>query len=213
MTRTSRRARWWLAASIAVAASVTARLPAQAGTPAAPAAATTCVACHGAQGAGSASGVPRLAGQNAQYLEHALSTFKAGTRTSSIMQAVASGLSDAEMHDLAIWFAGLHSARAPAAAPPAGPVRTGKELAEVGAVSDPMPPCFSCHGIGGRGDSPRFPNLAGQPAAYVISRLHEFQARARAKTPDPLTMTDVAAHLNEVQVTQVAAYLATLPPP
>ena len=80
-------------------------------------------------------------------------------------------------------------------------------------MSDPTPPCISCHGTDGRSDKPRFPSLAGQPAAFVINRLHEFQARAKAKAPDPLTMTDVAAHLSEVQVRQVAAYLSTLPPP
>jgi cytochrome c553 len=42
--------------------------------------------------------------------------------------------------------------------------------------------------------------------------LHEFQARARAKAPDPATMTAVAARLNEAQITQLAAYLSTLQP-
>jgi cytochrome c553 len=190
-----------------------AQLPAHAGTPDAPTGATTCVACHGPQGEGSATGAPRLAGQNAQYLEHALSTFKAGTRTSPIMQPVASGLSDAEAHELASYFAGLHGPRvASAAPPPAGLVQAGKELAQVGAMRDPTPPCFSCHGTEGHSDKARYPSLAGQPAAYVVSRLHDFQARARAKPPDPLTMTAVAARLDEVQIRQVAAYLSTLPP-
>jgi cytochrome c553 len=33
------------------------------------------VACHGMHGEGAAGGVPRLAGQNAQYMSHALSMF------------------------------------------------------------------------------------------------------------------------------------------
>jgi cytochrome c553 len=92
-------------------------------------------------------------------------------------------------------------------------VRAGAELANVGAPSDPTPACFSCHGPAGRSDSPRFPNLAGQPADYVVDRLHAFQARARAATPEPATMTAVASHLSEAQVRQVASYLSTLPPP
>ena len=55
-------------------------------TPNAATSSATCAACHGAQGEGSATGAPRLAGQNAQYLERALTMLKEGTRTSSIMQ-------------------------------------------------------------------------------------------------------------------------------
>jgi cytochrome c553 len=140
--------------------------------------------------------------------------FKAGTRSSAVMQPVASRLGDADMHELATYFAGLHGAHPPAAtAPSADLVRAGEQLARVGAMSDPTPPCFSCHAIGGHGNNPRFPGIAGQPAAFVINRLHEFQARARAKPPEPATMTAVAARLDEAQVRQVAAYLSTLPPP
>ena len=90
-------------------------------------------------------------------------------------------------------------------------VRAGKELAQVGAMTDPTPPCVSCHGLDGHGVGARFPNIAGQPAAILIERLHEFQARAKAKAPDYGTMTEVATHLNETQIAQVAAYLSTLP--
>jgi cytochrome c553 len=211
MITTSRHARW-LAASIAVAACMTAQSPARAGTASAPPGSAACVACHGTQGEGSATGAPRLAGQNAQFLERALTMFKAGTHTSPIMQSVASGLSDVEIHELATYFAGLHGTRVPAPQPPADLVLAGKELAQVGAMNDPTPPCVSCHRTDGHSDTARFPSLAGQPAAFVINRLHEFQARARANAPDPLTMTDVAAHLDEVQIRQVAAYLSTLPP-
>jgi cytochrome c553 len=212
MSRTFRPV--WQATGIALVACAAAQGPARAATPMPPAAVATCVACHGAQGEGSAAGVPRLAGQNAQYLEHALSTFKAGTRGSPVMQPIASRLADADMHELASYFAGLRGARPPAAAaPPADLLRAGERLARVGALSDPTPPCFSCHALDGRGDNPRFPSIAGQPAAFVIDRLHAFQARARARPPEPATMTAVAARLDEAQVRQVAAYLSTLPPP
>jgi cytochrome c553 len=113
----------------------------------------------------------------------------------------------------AAWPAHAATTAATAAAPPAASlVLAGEELALVGAMSDPTPPCLSCHGAGGRAGNARFPSLDGQPAAYLIQRLHEFQARARVKTPDPLTMTDVAAHLNEAQIEQAAAYFSTLPP-
>ena len=59
---------------------------------------TTCVACHGALGAGTVSGGPRLAGNDPDYLAHALAMFKAGTRASDAMQAVARNLSDSDIH-------------------------------------------------------------------------------------------------------------------
>ena len=85
--------------------------------------------------------------------------------------------------------------------------------AQVGAMTDPTPPCVSCHGVDARGVGARFPGVAGQPAAFLVNRLHEFQARAKVKAPDFGTMTEVATHLNETQIGQVAAYLSSLPPP
>jgi len=194
---------------------VTAQSPARAGTSAVPERSAACVACHGAQGEGSAAaGAPRVAGQNAQYLERTLTMLKAGTRTSPVMQPIARGLSDAEIHELTSYFAGLQGVRPPAAAAsPTDLVQAGKELVQVGAAADPTPPCVSCHGIDGHGVGARFPSIAGQPAAFLVNRLHEFQARAKAKAPDFGTMTEVATHLNEKQIGQVAAYLSTLPPP
>jgi len=213
MTRTSRHAKH-LGVSIAVALFATAQSPARAGPPAVPEGAAVCVACHGAQGEGSeAAAAPRLAGQNAEYLEHTLTMLKAGTRLSPVMQPIARGLSDAQIHELTSYFAGLRGVRAStAAASPADLVRAGKELAQIGAMNDPTPPCVSCHGIDGRGVGARFPSIAGQPVTFLASRLHEFQVRAKAKAPDPGTMTEVATHLNEAQIRQVAAYLSTLPP-
>src|ERR1700675_248892 len=66
--------------------------------------AAVCAACHGMHGEGAASGVPRLAGQNADYLSHALAMFKARTRASAIMQPIAQNLSDAQMRRLAEYF-------------------------------------------------------------------------------------------------------------
>lgn len=201
----------WFAASMALAACMSAPLSAHAAL-VAPAGIATCVACHGAQGEGSASlGAPRLAGQNEQYLAHALAMFKDGTRANPIMQPIAGGLSDEDIPQLAGYFAALHGPLAPAAAPqPAELVAAGKQLARVGAAGTAA--CFSCHGADGVGVGARFPSLVGQPAAFVVNRLHEFQARAKAKTPEPGTMTAVSTQLDETQIRQVAAYLSTLPP-
>jgi cytochrome c553 len=89
-------------------------------------------------------------------------------------------------------------------------VLAGKKLAESGSTN--AAPCFSCHAAGGSGNGARFPRIAGEPARFVIDRLHEFQARAQGKTPQPGTMTAVAATLNEEQIEAAAAYLSQLAP-
>ena len=168
-----------------------------------------CVTCHGSQGEGGANGVPRLAGQNADYLSHALSMFKAGTRASAIMQPIARNLDDAEIPRLADYFSKQRAPLAPAGdSPPRELVLAGQRLAEGGTGN--VAACFSCHAAEGAGNGARFPAIAGQPAQFVINRLHEFQARARKSTPQPGTMTAVAATLDEQQIREAAAYLSGL---
>lgn len=169
--------------------------------------AVTCGACHGMRGEGASTGVPRLAGQNVDYLAHALSLFKAGTRKSAIMQPIAAALSDEQMRALAVHFS-QQKVSIPGAGAAWSPmlVLTGKQLAETGAAN--VAACFSCHGAQGQGTGVRFPSIAGQPAQFVIDRLHEFQARARNAVPKPGTMTAVAAMMSESQVQAAAAYLS-----
>jgi cytochrome c553 len=172
----------------------------------------TCIACHGAAGAGSVAGVTRLAGQNPDYLAHALSMFKARTRASDVMQGVAQNLSDSDIQSLALYFSKQHPPLA-SGAPVPDPklVTAGKQLAEMGAGTE-VAACFSCHAAGGVGNGARFPRIAGQPEAFVVSRLHEFQTRAKKGPPPPGSMTAISATLSETQIRQAAAYLSTLDP-
>jgi cytochrome c553 len=172
----------------------------------------TCAACHGAAGEGSSSGgIPRLAGQNADYLAHALSMFKAGTRASSVMQPIAMNLSDSDMRELADYFSAQHPPLAPAAtAPQASEVAAGAQLAHAGDGGN-LAACFGCHAAGGKGNGARFPSIAGQPASFTVERLHEFQARAKNGAAKPGSMTAVAAAMSDAQIEAAAAYLSTLP--
>ncbi|WP_244195940.1 c-type cytochrome [Paraburkholderia susongensis] len=172
----------------------------------------TCEGCHGALGAGSETGAPRLAGQNPDYLAHALSMFKAGTRISPPMQAVAQNLSESDMRTLSAFFASQHPPL-PAASTPPSPalVAAGRQLAETGSSPNVLA-CFSCHAAGGKGNGARFPSIAGEPVAFTVARLHEFQARAKTSTPKPGSMTAVAASLTQSQIEQVAAYLSVTAP-
>jgi cytochrome c553 len=168
-----------------------------------------CVSCHGMHGEGASAGVPRLASQDAEYMSHALSMFMAGTRASPIMQPIAKGLSNASIGALAEFFS-TQTAPAVDAQAAVSPqlLVAGQQLAEAGVAN--VAPCFSCHGAGGKGNGARYPSLAGQPARFVIDRLHEFQARARDKAPQPGTMTAVSTTLSEEQIEASAAYLSHL---
>jgi cytochrome c553 len=179
--------------------------------PAAQLAASKCTACHGIHGEGAPSGVPRLAGQNADYMNHALSMFKAGTRASPIMQPIARDLSDTQIRQLVDYFSSQRAPRlATAISTATGIVLAGQQLAEKGAAN--VGACFSCHGAHGKGNGARFPSIAAEPAEFVVSRLHEFQARVQGKTPPSGSMTAVAATLDESQVEAAAAYLSQLEP-
>jgi cytochrome c553 len=174
--------------------------------------ASLCITCHGTHGEGSAAiGAPRLAGLNAEYLRNELSELKSGKRSSATMQPIARSLGDAQIGQLADYFSKQDAppADVPAPASPAL-VLAGKRLAETGAPD--VAACFTCHAAQGQGSGAHFPSIAGQPARYVVDRLHQFQARARDKAPPPGTMMAVAAAMSETQVEEAAAYLAQLAP-
>lgn len=63
-----------------------------------------CVACHGADGIGKAPQYPNLRGQKATYLEKSLKAFRSGERKDPNMTAMAKGLTDSEIADLATYF-------------------------------------------------------------------------------------------------------------
>jgi cytochrome c553 len=172
-----------------------------------------CTGCHGDRGAGSETvGAPRLAGMNPDYLAHALSMFKDGTRVSVVMQPVAQNLSDDEMRALATYFSTQHPPLAPTPhVPSQEQVSAGKRLAENGGENG-VPSCFSCHGPSGQGNGARFPSIAGQPVAFSVARIREFQARARAAPPKPGSMTEVASRMDEAQIEASAAYFSTIEP-
>lgn len=68
-----------------------------------------CEGCHGIPGYKTAFpsvySVPKLGGQHASYLAKALHAYKSGERSHPTMRAIAAGLSDQDMADLAAYYA------------------------------------------------------------------------------------------------------------
>lgn len=66
--------------------------------------AATCANCHGTGGR-SVGVVPGLAGVEKGQMVQQLQDFKAGKRTATIMHQIAKGLSDAQIEQIAAYFA------------------------------------------------------------------------------------------------------------
>lgn len=70
----------------------------------------TCAGCHGVPGYSNAYPdypVPKIAGQNEQYLINALTEYKNGGRTYPTMAAQAQSLSDQNIKDIAAYLSSL----------------------------------------------------------------------------------------------------------
>ena len=67
--------------------------------------AAKCTACHGADGMSTNRSWPNLIGQSKVYLVNALKAYKGGARKNGMMAGIAKGLSDAEIENVAAYYA------------------------------------------------------------------------------------------------------------
>ena len=67
----------------------------------------TCYACHGLNGISRMSLYPNLAGQKRRYLAAELHAFRDGARKNPIMSLIAAHLTNAQIRDVAAYFASL----------------------------------------------------------------------------------------------------------
>lgn len=181
-----------------------------------PAAAASCLACHGAQGEGmTAAGYPRLAGLPAQYISDQLNAYIDGRRVNAIMSGMAKPLSAAQIQAVADYFSALRPHTTPGSPPTdAAQARLGQQIAMHGVWEASIPACFSCHAADGSGIPPAFPPIVGQPAAYVEAQIKAWQNGTRQGKPDDLAnnlMHSVSTRMTEPQIKAVAAWLAALP--
>ncbi len=171
---------------------------------------TACGRCHEREGTGTnGDRVPRLAGLPEAYLFRSLQEYADGNRASGVMEPVADPLDERSMRELAARYSALRpSAEKPAAAPDAERLRRGEAIANRGIARQGVPACLSCHS--GR-QSQQFPVLAGQHAEYIEEQIRLWQRGGRIGTPYGRIMAAVAGALEEGQIEDVAAYLASLP--
>lgn len=76
--------------------------------------AQACIVCHGALGLSTQPDAPNIAGQPALYLAAQLRAFRSGARKHEVMAVMARPLSDADIQNLAAWFASIRLSAAEA---------------------------------------------------------------------------------------------------
>jgi thiosulfate dehydrogenase len=178
----------------------------------APASATVCQGCHGVHGEGNApAGIPRLAGQSAEYLAKQLEDYASGDRANPVMRNFAKPLSHADIEDVATYFSSANAPRTVIPSTASVPqLAMGRRLARQGSEAKRVQACDSCHGPDGIGVLHAAPYLAGQSVQYLTSALTSFQQRTRKNDPGKL-MTSVAGQLSAADIAAAAAYFSSLP--
>lgn len=164
--------------------------------------AETCYGCHGIQNYHNAYPsyhVPRLGGQNADYIEIALQGYRRGSRDHATMQAQAASLSDQDIADLAAYFSGLP-----------GEASVGKSSGTDLQIEEgrrKATACVQCHGQEGVAAAPQWPNLGGQHESYLRQALSQYKSGKRVD----MLMGPLIAPLDEETIEQLAAFFAAQP--
>lgn len=153
-----------------------------------------CANCHGQDGNPTGANMPTLAGQDARYFIKAMEAYKEGKRSHQKMFEAVEGLSEADIANLAAFYAGQKPVRRNVRAP----LTTAEWIGR----------CERCHGIEGNSTDPRFPMLAGQEPAYLFSALESYAGTTRGNS----AMHAMSAPLSETDIGTIVEYYATSEP-
>jgi cytochrome c553 len=160
----------------------------------------TCLGCHGIRGYRNAYpnySVPKLEGQHPEYIVAALQAYKDGERSHTTMHSQASSLSDQDMADIAVFFAGK---------PLMPSLKSG--TAGTGGIPKAAAVCIACHGVDGVGIVPMYPTLAGQHADYLRREIAQYKDGGRRNQ----VMAGMAAPLTDHDVEEITQYYSSLTP-
>ena len=128
----------------------------------------TCHGCHGVPDYKNAFpnySVPKLGGQNAEYLINALAAYAAAIARIQTMHSQAATLSDQDRADIAAYLQ-------------SEVVQPNKQV--VGTPPPATQTCVACHGAdGAKTIGPEYPILAGQYADYIVHALQDYKCGKR----------------------------------
>jgi cytochrome c553 len=161
-----------------------------------------CSMCHGARGLSQAN-IPNLAGQYPVAIYKELVDFKTSARPSAVMAPLVANLTNADMRDLAAYYAYLPriSGRPPRTDVPPRIVINGAPMRGIA-------PCGACHGD--LGSKPGAAWLAGQPAVYLRTQLEAFASGARRNDIGE-QMRNVARAMTPDEIAVASRYYADRP--
>jgi cytochrome c553 len=167
-----------------------------------------CAWCHGQSGQGFST-APRLAGQNRQYIEDQIKSFRFHTRdnpkSEQYMWAASAKIDAQAASEVAIYY----SLVAPIAAEDGDQVATGEGRLTYrdGKIEMNIPSCVACHGPNAEGTG-AIPRLAGLSYRYLKRRLVQWGEgyHLAAKAPMP----EVAKNLPPQEIEALASYLSFL---
>jgi len=159
--------------------------------------AVACAGCHGEGGISKRPGMPSLVGLDPQYLVPAMKAYVTGQRKHDLMKALLSGVGEAELNNIALYYARQTPARAQT--PAVGDPSAGKAASAS---------CAGCHGEQGVSANPAWPSLAGQDAQYLADATKAYKDGSR----NDATMKALVASLDERTINDIASYCASLRP-
>ena len=165
----------------------------------------TCVACQAADGSRRSPAYPILQGQHPEYLAKQLAEFKVGKRQNPIMQGMAATLTEADMKNVAAFYASKDPK--PGFAKNKDLVSLGEKIYRGGIADRNVPACAGCHSPSGAGIPSQYPRMAGQHAADLEAQLVAVPGGVRKNSAQ---MTGIAAKMNDREIKAVADYLAGL---
>jgi cytochrome c553 len=178
--------------------------------------ALTCAGCHGEHGVSSSPLYPTLAGMNSAVIFKQLDDFRAGKRIWSVMNAMASALSEQDSADVAAYFAHRSEGLPPVSGE--GVPESGRSLRQhdpgirLVFAGDPergIPPCAACHGPGDQ--KLGAPPLRGQRAEYIERQLAAFAQGMRQNDINE-QMRLIAHELTSDEMQALAAYYGSTHP-
>ena len=156
-----------------------------------------CARCHGEDGNASASGMPNLTAQSAEYFVHSMKAYAEGGRDHRLRGNLAKGLDAATLQRMGVFDAVQEPAKTTTAGD--GDADRGRELAE---------PCAACHGEDGNAAGADMPTLAGQDARYFIKAMEAYKDGSRQHEG----MFGAVETLDDAGIADLAAFYAVQEP-
>ena len=170
-----------------------------------------CIGCHGIMDYKTnfpeVYHVPKIAGQNAKYIETVLGEYKKGTRKHPSMRGIAGSLTEQDIADVAAYYTALGEIKgAPELPAPRAASADVTALLQKGA-------CVSCHGDNfSKPIDPSYPKIAGQYPDYLYLSLKSYKDNTHATwgRGNPI-MAGMAKQFSNAELKAMAQYIGSLP--